>query len=79
MDEVQLKAFMEGPVPDNSQCRGVALRDLRPGECDHQMGYGGPGESTYCGAPKAEGFSLCEFHLFDTLATFGTPVDHLRE
>lgn len=79
MDEAQLKSFMEGPVPDSSQCGEVAPQDLRPGECGHQTGYGGPGGSTYCGAPKAEGFFLCDFHLFDTLVNLGTPADHLRE
>lgn len=78
MDEAQLKAFLNGPVPDDSQCREVAEEDLDPSQCGQEISHGLPSGRTYCGAPKTEGFILCRYHLFDALYS-GYPVEDLRE
>ncbi|MDA8371227.1 MAG: hypothetical protein M0026_15375 [Nocardiopsaceae bacterium] len=78
MDEAELQAFLSGPVPDASQCRDIAKSELESGQCDEQTSYGLPSGSTYCGAPKTEGFMLCRYHLFGALHS-GASVDELRE
>ncbi|TDQ53000.1 hypothetical protein [Actinorugispora endophytica] len=77
MDNAGLRALKRGPVPDKSRCRDVAYEDLHPGECDEQTAYGAAVGSTYCGAPKAEGFKLCLYHLFNAL-NGGVPKSRLR-
>ncbi len=77
MNEVELQAFVNGPVPE-VQHRNVPHQYLHPDQCDEQTEYGTSAGSRYCGAPKAAGFKLCLHHLFTKL-TEDTPATELRE
>lgn len=77
MNEAELRAFLQGPVPDVSQIRDVPYDQLSPGQCDEQTEYGTSAGSRYCGAPRTPGFKLCRYHLFTALHN-GEPVDELR-
>lgn len=77
MTEAEVQAFIDGPVPE-SQCRDAPQANLKPGECAEQTEYGTSAGARYCGAPKAQGFWLCRYHLFTALNS-DEPVADLRE
>jgi len=77
MNEAELQAFIQGPVPDASQCRNVPYDQLRAGQCDEQTEYGTSAGSRYCGAPLLPGFKRCRHHLFTALNS-GEPASELR-
>lgn len=77
MNEAELRAFLQGPVPDVSLCGSVPYEQLRPEQCDEQTEYGTAAGRRYCGAPRLPGFRLCRYHLFTALNA-EEPLNELR-